>query len=188
MRKKNQLQIGGKNQNSRQFLTLVKLHKETRKIVKLQQSMKISHFSSSIRFVDDPQQLSTRLKPPIQRLRRKRKTVSNREARTDLFLSGETKKGGSVLAAIDAFDKNATVPEKTSANFAILRGYHVSTCSDSYGAISQALVRKPDIERKSANLQVRSVNQKYHEVYNSHSNSIPSNVFLLLIPLLLKSV
>ena len=132
--------------------------------------------------------MSTRLKPPIQRLRKKRKTVTNREPRSDLFLSGPTVKGHSVLAAIDAFDANATVPEKTSANFAILRGYHVSACSDSYGAISQALVRKPDIERKSANLQVRSVNQKYHQVYNSHSNSIPSNLVLLLIPLFLKKV
>ena len=138
--------------------------------------------SSSIRFKDEPQQLSTRLKPPLLR-RRKRESRSTQG--TDLFLNGPTIQGNSVLSAIDNFDAKASVPEKTSANFAILRGYHISECSDSYGAISSALIRKPDIERKSANLQVRAINANYHQYNNNQNNIVVNNMVLATLILLL---
>ena len=90
-----------------------------------------------------------------------------------------------MLSAIDNFDAKASVPEKTSANFAILRGYHISECSDSYGAISSALIRKPDIERKSANLQVRAINANYHQYNNNQNNIVVHNMVLATLMLLI---
>ena len=126
--------------------------------------------------------MSTRLKPPLLR-RRKRESRSTQG--TDLFLNGPTIQGNSVLSAIDNFDAKASVPEKTSANFAILRGYHISECSDSYGAISSALIRKPDIERKSANLQVRAINANYHQGNNNQNNIVVNNITIGLVTIMM---
>ena len=105
----------------------------------------------------------------------------SRQDLSDLFLTGPTIQGNSVLSAIDDFDAKASVPEKTSANFAILKGYHISECSDSYGTWSSALIRKPDIERKSADLQVRAINANYHQSNNNQSNNVTCNAIMLLI-------
>ena len=133
-------------------------------------------FSSSIRFVDSFNPLKTRLQPPSTRLKRqtpeKSREVTRNIGDKDLFLSGPTTDGRTVLSAIDNFDTIATLQEKTSANFAVLKGFHVSECSDSYGTFSSALVKTQDVERKSAKADVRTVNQRYHDLYNSDVSRI----------------
>ena len=75
------------------------------------------------------------------------------------------------MTAIDGFDQRASVPQKTSANFAVLKGYHVSDCSDSYGTFSSALVKTIDVDRKTAKAEVRPENLNYHNMYNGSSRS-----------------
>ena len=75
------------------------------------------------------------------------------------------------MTAIDDFDQKASVPQKTSANFAVLKGYHVSDCSDSYGTFSSALVKTIDVDRKKAKAEIRPENLNYHNMYNGSSRS-----------------
>lgn len=125
-------------------------------------------FSQSIRFVDNQSPIKSRKDPASTTIakRLKRQTSQKKIGDKDLFLSAPTTNGNTVLSAIDDFDKKASVTQKTSANFAILKGYHVSVCSDHYGTFSSALVKKPDVERKLANAEIRPQNLKYHNTYN----------------------
>merc|ERR1719232_301356 len=97
--------------------------------------------SSSIRFVDlDQPTTKTRLQPPpsLQKSKRKKRqtTASGDKDSADLFLSGLTLGGKTVISAIDEFDRKSSVQEKTSANFAILQGHQVADCSDQFGTFS----------------------------------------------------
>ena len=86
-------------------------------------------------------------------------------------MSGPTTDGKTVLSAIDDFDRKASVPQKTSANFAVLKGYHVSDCSDNYGTFSSALVKTIDVERKTAAAEIRPENFRYHDTYNRNCHT-----------------
>lgn len=150
---------------------------------------KVQKFSSSVRFVD-LREPGTNLEPPktpvVQRKRRKRQTKKP-STKGDLFLTSLTLQGNDVLSAIDAFDKKATLQEKTSANFAILNGYHLSECSDSLGTFNSVLVRKSDAERNSAKLETRPANSRYHEMYNA-SFKISSKLYLVILFSLLGAI
>lgn len=137
------------------------------------------NFSSSIRFVDSFNPLKTRLQPPSTRRTKRQdgKSIRSQSKNSrnigdkDLFLSGPTTDGRTVLTAIDGFDQIATVQEKTSANFAVLKGHHVSECSDSYGTFSSALVKTQDVERQRTKAEIRTANQMYHDLYNNAAES-----------------
>ena len=115
----------------------------------------------------------TRLQPPpsLQRSVRKKRqtTASGDKDSADLFLSGLTLGGKTVISAIDEFDRKSSVQEKTSANFAILQGHQVADCSDQFGTFSSALKRNGDAERQSAVAEIRPENQRYHDLYNGQS-------------------
>ena len=101
-------------------------------------------------------------------------------------MGGPTTDGKTVLSAIDDFDQKASVPQKTSANFAVLKGYHVSDCSDNYGTFSSALVKTGDVERKTTTAEIRSENLRYHDIYNRNScKSYHQSKAILLITMIL---
>ena len=153
-----------------------------------------SYFSSHIRFIEINNQnpIKTRLQPPSTRIKKRQAQARDPTSigDKDLFLSGPTKGGRSVLSAIDDFDQKASVPQKTSANFAVLKGYHVSDCSDSYGTFSSALVKTLDVDRKMATAEIRPENLNYHNMYNGNSISTfhQPNIIILVISLIVSII
>ena len=142
--------------------------------------MLFTFFSSTIRFNETYNPLKTRLHPPSNRSKRQARDPTSIGDK-DLFLSGPTTDGKTVLSAIDDFDQKASVPQKTSANFAVLKGYHVSDCSDNYGTFSSALVKTIDVERKTTAAEIRPENLRYHDTYNRNScKSYHQPKFILL--------
>ena len=130
----------------------------------------------------------TRPQPPptLQKSKRKKRqtTASGDKDSADLFLSGLTLGGKTVISAIDEFDRKSSVQEKTSANFAILQGHQVADCSDQFGTFSSALKRNGDTERQSAVAEIRPENQRYHDLYNGQP-LLQSCNFIILITLYL---
>ena len=143
-------------------------------------------FSSTIRFNETFNPLKTRLHPPSKRSKRQARDPTSIGDK-DLFLSGPTTDGKTVLSAIDDFDRKASVPQKTSANFAVLKGYHVSDCSDNYGTFSSALVKTIDVERKTAAADIRPENLRYHDTYNRNSCKSYQEPKLILLTVFLGS-
>ena len=144
---------------------------------------------SSIRFVDlDQPTTKTRLQPPpsLQKSKRKKRqtTASGDKDSADLFLSGLTLGGKTVISAIDEFDRKSSVQEKTSANFAILQGHQVADCSDQFGTFSSALKRNGDAERQSAVAEIRPENQRYHDLYNGQPAIKSCNVIIITLYLI----
>ena len=148
--------------------------------------MSLFYFSSTIRFNETFNPLKTRLHPPSKRSKRQARDPTSIGDK-DLFLSGPTTDGKTVLSAIDDFDQKASVPQKTSANFAVLKGYHVSDCSDNYGTFSSALVKTIDVERKTAAAEIRPENFKYHDTYNRNSCKSYQEPKLILLTVFLGS-
>ena len=50
---------------------------------------------------------------------------------------------------------------------------------------SLRLIRKPDIERKSANLQVRAINANYHQGNNNQNNIVVNNITIGLVTIMM---
>ena len=144
----------------------------------------------NIRFVDNQTPLRSKLQKSAK-IRKKRQTSTKHPGNLedkDLFLSSPTTLGNTVLSAIDNFDARASVPQKTSANFAVLKGHHVSECSDSYGTFSSALVKKMDVERKTANAEIRPQNANYHFAYNKAALGICLNQPIFILTLIVSFI
>jgi hypothetical protein len=147
-----------------------------------------------VRFLDNAEP-RTKLEPPkppptASRLRRlKRQTKKPGDLSSgDLFLNSPTVEGRTVLSAIDDFDRKKTAGQKREANLAIMNGYHLSECSDSYGTFSSTLVKQNDVERKQAKVDTRPENQRYHNLYNGqerlHLNIIVLMTHIIITPVL----